>query len=73
MNTTLSSSQKSAKVQYDSFVTEHIAPIAEALDERKVNLSELWHKVGQEGLLGLSVPKEYGGQSLPFLNQVLLS
>jgi alkylation response protein AidB-like acyl-CoA dehydrogenase len=73
MNTTLSSSQEAAKAQYEAFAIEQIAPIAKALDERKVNLSDFWHRVGQASLLGLAVPKEYGGQSLPFINVVLLS
>ena len=73
MNTTLNSAQQNAKEQYQSFAKEHIAPIAKDLDERKVNLAEFWHRVGQASLLGLSAPKEYGGQALPFLNVVLLT
>jgi alkylation response protein AidB-like acyl-CoA dehydrogenase len=73
MNTLLSSAQEAAKAQYTAFAVEHIAPIAKALDERKVNFSEFWSKVGHASLLGLSVPKEYGGHSLPFVNAVLLT
>lgn len=73
MITTLSSAQKSAKEQYETFATEHIAPIAKDLDDRKVNLTDFWHRVGQSSLLGISMPKEYGGLALPFLNVVLLT
>lgn len=73
MNTLLSSAQESAKAEYSAFALKHIAPVAKALDERKVNFAEFWSSVGQASLLGLSVPKEYGGQSLPFINAVLLT
>ena len=73
MNTTLNSAQQTAREQFDAFAREHIAPVAKDLDERKVNFTDFWHRVGQASFLGLSVPKEYGGQALPFLNVVLLT
>jgi alkylation response protein AidB-like acyl-CoA dehydrogenase len=72
LNTTLSSVQQIAKGQYEKYAAEHIAPIAKALDERKIDQVELWRRVGQSGLLGLSAPKDYGGLGLPFFNVVLL-
>jgi alkylation response protein AidB-like acyl-CoA dehydrogenase len=73
MITTLSSAQKSAKEQYDAFATEHVAPIAKNLEERSVNLADFWHRVGQASLLGISLPKEYGGLAMPFLNVALFT
>lgn len=73
MNTFLSSDQEALLSRYRAFVQEHVLPIAGVLDEGNYNVRELFASLGQEGLLGCAVSKEYGGQDGPFLNFVLLT
>ncbi len=72
MNTFLSSEQQALQAQYRAFATEHIAPHAKALDSGSYNTRDIIASLGQQGYLGMCVPKEYGGQALPFLNFILL-
>lgn len=73
MNTFLSAAQQSIKEQYETYAREVIEPLSEQLEEGTACLKGLLQKLGQEGYLGLTVPKEYGGQGLPFLNAVLFA
>jgi alkylation response protein AidB-like acyl-CoA dehydrogenase len=73
VNTTLSTSQEAQMEQYRIFARERVAPIAQLLETRQSSLKELLSAAGQKGYMGLSVPKEYGGSSLPFLDVVLFT
>lgn len=73
MNTFLSPSQEAVKEQYDNFACEAVAPIARELESHKVCLKEFLQNAGQKGYLGMSVPKEYGGQGQSFLNCALFT
>ncbi len=72
MNTFLSSEQQALQAHYRAFVKEHIAPHAKLLDSGSHSTRDIIANLGQQGYLGMSVPKEYGGQALPFLNFILL-
>jgi alkylation response protein AidB-like acyl-CoA dehydrogenase len=71
VNTFLSSAQQILKEQYRAFAKEHVAPIAEDLAGAKIDLKQFLKKLGQLEYLGLTVPKEYGGQGGSFLNLCL--
>ena len=45
----------------ESFVKEHISPIAAEVDQKNEFPNHLWKKFGEFGLLGLTVPVEDGG------------
>lgn len=73
MITILSSAQQAQKETYLGFALEHLAPIAKSIEERQSSLKEFLQKAGQKGYLGITVPKEYGGQGFPFLYAVMLA
>jgi alkylation response protein AidB-like acyl-CoA dehydrogenase len=73
LNTLLSEDLQALKSQYELFAKEHLAPIADKLACQQVSLNEFLKLVSQSGYLGITVPKEYGGQGGNFLNLILFA
>jgi len=73
VNTFLSSGQLALQEQYLKFVAEQIAPLAMALDTEQVSSKEAMTLLAKGGYLGLTVPREYGGQGLGALELVLFA
>lgn len=49
------------------FATETIAPLAHSIDQTNTFPAELWPKLGEMGLLGLTIPESYGGAGMGYL------
>ena len=53
------------------FAESEIAPRAREIDEQAEFPADLWHKLGDLGLLGITIPTEYGGAGLSYLAHVV--
>lgn len=50
---------------------ERVKPMAAEIDRKNAFPNELWPEMGQLGLLGLTVPPEYGGAGMGYLAHVV--
>ena len=55
-----------------AFARREIAPIAAQVDSDNLFPNELWKKLGDLGVLGITVSEEYGGAGLGYLAHTLV-
>ena len=54
-----------------AFAQSEIAPLAAQIDRDDHFPRELWHKMGELGVLGITVPEQYGGAAMGYLAHML--
>ena len=50
---------------------ERIRPMAQEIDKQNLFPADLWPEMGELGLLGITVPEEYGGAGMSYLAHVI--
>ncbi|MGR3710047.1 MAG: acyl-CoA dehydrogenase family protein [Alterinioella nitratireducens] len=50
---------------------DRVRPMAEEIDRKNLFPPELWQEMGELGLLGVTVPEEYGGAGMSYLAHVI--
>jgi isovaleryl-CoA dehydrogenase len=67
-------SQEERMIQYNvrQFMIREIAPITDKIDREDCFPPDIWRKLGDLGILGVTVPEEYGGAGLSLLAAVLV-
>ena len=71
MNVELTEEQKALQEAVRKFAQEELKPGVIERDEKSEFPIDLFHKMGEMGLIGLPYPKEYGGQGLGYLEYAL--
>ena len=54
------------------FALSEIAPLADELDKTNEFPLEMWPKLGKMGLLGVTIPEEYGGSAMSYQAHVVV-
>lgn len=67
----LNDNQKELKNIISKFGQDKIAPIAKEIDKTDRFPRELWPQLGELGLLGMTIPEEYGGSELTYLDHLV--
>lgn len=71
LNFSLGETAEILRDSVDHFATAEIAPQASEIDRTNHFPQELWVKMGQLGLLGLTVDEQYGGSNMGYLEHVI--
>lgn len=67
----LTDTQKLLKQSVNEFAQNEIAPLAESIDRDNIFPEHLWPKLGELGVLGITVPEIYGGAGMGYFEHVL--
>lgn len=67
----LSDTSKSVRDMVQAFAKTHIAPRAAEIDESNTFPRDLWPKLGELGLLGITAKENYGGAAMGYQEHVI--
>ncbi|MCA1908300.1 MAG: isovaleryl-CoA dehydrogenase [Magnetospirillum sp.] len=71
MNFDLGETAEMLRDQVEAFAQAEIAPLAAEIDRSNEFPNHLWRKMGDMGLLGITVEEEYGGAGMSYLEHVI--
>lgn len=71
LNFGLDETTEMLRTQVQQFAAREIAPIAADVDRNNLFPAQLWKKFGDMGLLGVTVPTQWGGSEMGYLAHVI--
>ncbi|MCP1335230.1 isovaleryl-CoA dehydrogenase [Futiania mangrovi] len=71
MNFNLGETAEMIRDTVRSFTADHVAPLAAEIDRTDEFPRQLWPKLGEMGLLGITVEEEWGGSGLGYLEHCI--
>ena len=71
MHPLLTKAHEAYRLKIRDFAEREIGPVAALLDEEERFSPELTREMGRAGLLGITIPKQYGGQGLDTLSYII--
>lgn len=71
MNFHLTESAEMIRQTVRNFATKEVAPLAEETDRLNLFPNQLWKKMGDIGILGITVEEEYGGAGFGYLDHIV--
>ncbi|MCX5874466.1 MAG: acyl-CoA dehydrogenase family protein [Deltaproteobacteria bacterium] len=72
MDFDLTDEQRLVQKNVHQFMRKEIEPIAEQIDREDRFPVDIWKKMGELGVLGVTIPEEYGGSGFDLLTAVLV-
>ncbi|EET83203.1 isovaleryl-CoA dehydrogenase [Acinetobacter radioresistens] len=63
---------KALQESVQNFAKKEVAPLAAKADQDNLFPAQLWKKMGDMGLLGMTVSEEYGGSNMGYLAHILV-
>ena len=71
MDFSLTSEQKLFRKTIREFCERELKPIAEKIDKEEYFPKELYKKMGKMGLMGMTVPQEFGGSGIDRISYMI--
>ena len=71
MDFNFTDNQKLFQKTIREFCVKNLAPIAEKIDKEEYFPNDLYKKMGQMGLMGMTVPQEYGGAGIDRISYMI--
>jgi len=59
------------RTSFEKFADEEVKPLRESMDKEDVFPKHMWRRMGDMGLLGITVEEEYGGMGLGYYEHCL--
>ena len=67
----LDDTRKELRQSFEKFALEECRPHAETMDKTDIFPKEMWKKMGDMGLLGITVEEKYGGMGLGYFEHCM--
>src|SRR5690625_1586483 len=64
--------QKMMQQMVSQFTQREIAPIVNKMETEHYFPQEVINKMGEQGLMGISIPEKYGGSGMDYINSIVL-
>lgn len=73
MNFDLGEEVNALREMVHRWAQDRVRPIAQEVDQKNEFPAELWKEMGELGLLGVTVPEEFGGAGMSYLAHVIVT